>query len=727
MKASLSWLNDLLSPGGLSADAIEHALTFAGLPIESATPVAVPSGASDTCLDVEVTSNRGDCLAHAGLAREIAAASGGVQTLRDAAPALPAPTPTGEDIASAVTLRNDVPDLCKRFTLTLIRGVKVGPSPAWLVDRLAAIGQRSINNVIDATNFVLAEMGAPSHVFDLARLSRDSSGKAAIVVRKATQGEKLALFDGTDRPLRAGDLVVADAGAPVSLAGIMGGSATGVSAATSDVLLEVATWNPVAIRTTARRLAIRTDSSFRFERVVDPRTIDEARQRLVSLIVAIAGGKVCPGVLDDTGGSPLSDAPTIPLRTQRVRDMLGADVSDDQINAALRVQGFAHAGAGASAGATQWRSPSTRTDQRLEIDLIEEVARTVGYDKIPAPDVVSVRVGPLQGEELAMRELGRVLTGAGFFETITFSFVTKAAANLFSVPGAQLMSVGDDKRGSENILRPSVLPSLLECRKRNQDARATVDGGIRLFETSSTFYQLPAEASAAERRAQDGLRGASETRVLSMLADLPATGTNHERRQQGVRLIRGVIDTLAQSLHGPDARLSIIAPIPAHAAIKGLDPAASAMIQLGDRNLGIFGIVSPAAQSAFDLAAPVMLAELNLATLLAGYPPRTRLKALPQFPVVERDLSLILAESVTWHAVESCVLATRASLLEDVRFVTTFRGKPIPESKKSVSLRMTFREPTRTLRDEEVNAQVDAIVQKLRSDLKAELRDGGKA
>ncbi|MFN5959278.1 MAG: hypothetical protein ACK462_15235, partial [Planctomyces sp.] len=254
-----------------------------------------------------------------------------------------------------------------------------------------------------------------------------------------------------------------------------------------------------------------------------------------------------------------------------------------------------------------------------------------------------------------------------------------------------------------------------------------VDGGIRLFETSSTFYQLPAEASAAERRAQDGLRGASETRVLSMLADLPATGTNHERRQQGVRLIRGVIDTLAQSLHGPDARLSIIAPIPAHAAIKGLDPAASAMIQLGDRNLGIFGIVSPAAQSAFDLAAPVMLAELNLATLLAGYPPRTRLKALPQFPVVERDLSLILAESVTWHAVESCVLATRASLLEDVRFVTTFRGKPIPESKKSVSLRMTFREPTRTLRDEEVNAQVDAIVQKLRSDLKAELRDGGKA
>jgi phenylalanyl-tRNA synthetase beta chain len=511
----------------------------------------------------------------------------------------------------------------------------------------------------------------------------------------------------------------------------MGGSATGVNATTTDVLLEVATWNPVAIRTTARRLAIRTDSSFRFERVVDPRTIDAARQRLVALIVAIAGGKVCPGTLDDTGGTPLGDAPTIPLRTQRVRDMLGADISDEQIHAALRVQGFAPAGgnaaAGGSAGASQWRSPSTRTDQRLEIDLIEEVARTVGYDKIPAPDVVSVRVGPLQGEELAMRELGRVLTGAGFFETITFSFVSKAAAGLFSVPGAQLMSVGDDKRGSENILRPSVLPALLECRKRNQDARATVDGGIRLFETSSTFYQLPPEASAVERRAQDGLRGASETRVLSMLADLPAVGTTHERRQQGVRLIRGVIDTLAQSLHGPDARLSIIAPIPAHAAIKGLDPAACAMIQLGDQALGIFGIVSPAAQSAFDLAAPVMLAELNLATLLSGYPPRTRLKALPQFPAVERDLSLILAENVTWHTVESCVLAARASLLEDVRFVTTFRGKPIPDGRKSVSLRMTFREPTRTLRDEEVSTQVDSIVQRLRADLKAELRDGAKA
>ncbi|MBY0309369.1 MAG: hypothetical protein K2Q09_11555, partial [Phycisphaerales bacterium] len=291
MKASLAWINQYLSPGDLTAAQAEQILTFAGFPIDSTEPL--PGG--DARLEVELTSNRGDCLSHAGLAREIAACTQDRAFRPPTPPALNAAPAAGLD---GFTLTNGVSNAgCPRFTLRLIKGVKVGPSPAWLRERLEAIGQRSINNAVDATNFVLHELGQPSHVFDAATLA----GKA-IDVRPAAKGEKLALLDGTTITLGGGELVICDESGPISLAGVMGGHPTSVTDKTTDVLLEVATWEPVAVRTASRRHAKRTDSSHRYERWVDARTLDTAAARLVQLILQVAGGTLAPGVLDQ--GAP---------------------------------------------------------------------------------------------------------------------------------------------------------------------------------------------------------------------------------------------------------------------------------------------------------------------------------------------------------------------------------------------------------------------------------------
>lgn len=733
MKISLVWLNQLLQPGNLSAASAEELLTGAGFPIESTEAVALSSGAIDHRLDVEVTSNRGDALCHVTLARELAAVSKGTQ--RFVAPSSHAgagatSASTAAPAERSVKLRNDITDDCPRFTLRVIRGVKVGPSPAWLVAALEAIGLRSINNVVDATNYVQAELGNPSHVFDLAKVAlvQGSAGAASasgaasnaipeLIVRRAANGETLALLDGKSVTL-VDELVVADASGPISLAGVMGGASSGVSNTTTDVLLEVATWKPELVRKSARRLNITSDAGHRFQRIVDARTLITASDRLVEIITALAGGTCAPGVVQ---AGKWSDEPTrVTLRCDRARSVIGLPLSDAEIRSALQAQGFVCRDA-ASGGEVVAEVPHTRTDVRIEIDLIEEVARTIGYDRIEIPDTMSVRVSEPQKSEIASREIARVLTGAGFFETVTFSFTSAKLAKPFLPPGLSLLRVSDDRRGGEGVLRPSVLIGLLGCRRINQDRRAdTASGagacGVRLFETASVFAEL--ESAPGKN---------IEHTNLGLLCDFPADAAIHgvdkpkafDRRRAGFRQMRGAIEAIITAMHGPDAALVFTPGAPAFAA---LDPGASASITLNDQPLGVMGIASPQTLALFELDAPVVLAELNLAALTSGYPPASKVAALPTMAAIERDVSAIVGESVTWDAVRSATIQHGLEHLEALNFVSTYRGQPIPDGKKSVTFRMRFRHPQKTFRDEEINAPVSGLMGTLTAKLGAEFR-----
>jgi len=716
MNCSVAWLNSMLEGEPLSADQIEEALTFAGFPIESHTALdgAGGGGGGDTLLDVEITSNRGDCLSHLGLAREVAAATG----RRLVVPGKVA----GQDVAdrayvagalgAAVGLEQRAGEGCRLFTLRLVRGVKVGPSPQWMVRRLAAVGQRSINNVVDCTNYVQYELGSPTHVFDLARVAKGADGKPTIVVRGAGAGEKLGLLDGSTVELKAGEMVVADAERATSLAGVMGGQDSGVSAATLDVLVEVATWEPGLVRKAARRLGLRTDASYRFERNVSARTVHAAAARLVELILETAGGVLEEGVLV-AGAVPA--ATRIEFRPARCRTLLGLGLADDQIERALRAQGLMVTAAG-----ERWVCvvPDQRLDLRIEEDLVEEVARTVGLDKLPVSDRMALRVTSPQNSELAVRELSRVLTGCGFFETVTYSFVTPRAAGVFAEAGGGLVAVSDERRRGEGTLRPSVLPSLLLCRCANHHARSAAAGAVRLFEIASGY----GEAATGQQR---------ETRRLAMVMDLPPgyapgvepAGSAFGRKQAGVRIMRGVLDQLAVALVGTGGERPGLTVAAAAVPSGAFDAATCAEVRLGGSVIGHMGLVSAAAQGQFELDEAVVMAEVELAALLANFPPRAVVRALPAFPAIDRDLSLIVDEAVSWATIEASIVGLKPERLDGLRFVTTYRGKPLAAGKKSVTVRMTFRDEQRTLRDEELGREMQRVLEGMKAAVGATVRE----
>jgi phenylalanyl-tRNA synthetase beta chain len=708
MLTSLHWLNRYLDPAGVSADEAEHVLTHVGFPIESREDL--PGG--DVRLDVELTSNRGDCLCHVGLAREVAAATG----RRLTPPALKAQPPqrgTHGAAASFTSVENRVASAgCPRFTARVIRDVKVGPSPKWLREALESVGQRSINNVVDVSNFVLLEMGHPSHTFDLNTLR----GKR-LIVRPANKGELLTALDGRKHTLAPDELVVADAERAVSLAGVIGGLETGVTDKTTDVLLELATWDPVLVRRAARRLDIRTDASHRFERIVDARDIDAASQRCAELIVEVAGGELLEGLIDE--GRPILDRTIIQMRSARCRRILGIDVPTVDMVRVLTAMGIEVAvERHVSEERLRCVIPPHRHDLTREIDIIEEVARLVGFEKIkvaPSLDVNLEMKHPPEWtlRERAMSELSRVLTGMGFFETVTFSFIAKTQAEPFCPKGLRLLKVDEERRKGAPYLRPSVIPSLLTCRKANQDGQVRQAGGVRLFETASVFAEHDDGKAFA--------RKTIENRNLALLADAPPIpgASKAEARQAAVRLVRGAIEGVARALGGPDVRLDFESAEPFMPALSGETVSA---IKLRAAHIGYLTTITGATLKQWDLDEPVVAAEVNLAALLALYPPKARAHALPKFPAIERDLSLVVDESVEWSAFERALAAAAPKWFEGHRFAGVFRGKQIGAGKKSVTLTLVFRDPERTLRHEEVDGEVQRVVAALCRDLRAELR-----
>ncbi len=682
MRTSVKWINEYLSSPA-TAEEQAAVLTAVGFPCESSEPVA----GNDTAQEVETTSNRGDCLSHLGLAREIAAATNRTVQL----PRINAPR-SKEAASGAVSVQNHEPQRCPRYTARVIRGVKIGPSPAWLQERLIAIGQIPRNNVVDCTNFVLFEYGQPSHVFDLATLVGSE-----IHVRSAKAGEDfLPLGDGA-KPIKlvGGELVIADSQRPVALAGVKGGALTAVTESTKDVVIEAAAFDPVAVRRTGRSTRIASDSSYRFERGVHPAEVDEPAERLVSLILETAGGTALEGSV--TAGPPLPPPATVQLRIDRLNSVAGFAIEQEEIIRILNVLGFMPRLSGQVIACT---APPRRIDVTREIDLIEEVVRLIGLDRIPMNDRVSIRpVGP-QPEVDAVRAAKNCLAGLGYVETVSPTLISERAASPFVTGTTTTLRIEDERALGEPILRPSLLASLLQSLKLNRDRG---NANVRLFEYASTFWL------AAQRHQERRMMGivVGETGDAELL----------------YRLIRGAVERLARELRGSHVRLDVRTN-PADGfesvAASALDPVGYLLID--ESVVGVLGLVNAKTLAAVGLDAPIAAAELDWALLARNYPPTPRAQPLANSPTLDRDLSVILANNVTWAQLESTVRAAELPHLESISFVGNWRGKKIGEDRKSVTFRLDFRAANRTLKREEIDPHVARLVEILTTQLNGEIR-----
>jgi len=669
MKVSLNWLTDFVDVGDLPAAEIGEVLTRIGICCEG-----IEQTPTDVVFDLEVTSNRPDCLGHIGIARELAAALHRPLRLPDLSAVPAGPTPVAELTSVEVQEQR----LCPRYTARVIRGVRVGPSPDWMVQRLEAVGLRGINNVVDVTNYILMEYGQPLHAFDLDRLH-----EGRIVVRRARQGELLVSIDGTKCHLSDEMLIIADAEKPVAVAGIMGGANSEVTDGTTNLLIESAQFDPLTTRRTARALGLMSESSYRFERGVDPVAVDAASLRACELILQTAGGELAEGVVD-IWPQPYR-APEVTMRTDRCRALLGVDVDDatqadilDRLGLSARLE----------AGRVRCRIPAHRPDLRREADLIEEVARLYGYDRIPTYRQVTHPVPAVPAEERLRRSLREALSAAGFDEAVTYGFVDDAEAALFGFE--QAVRVDRRVRRTNNLLRPTLLPALLRACKTNQDVG---NEQVRLYELAAVFEP-----------AGDARSLPNEYVCLGMVA------------QSDLRGLRGALEAVVARV-APTSSLEIV---PAAAA--GLAEGASGQVRIDGRAVGQIGLISPQAQDYYGLEKPVAAAAIRFDALLAGAGAKRSFRPLPRFPAVRRDLSIVVDEGLTWRELEAVIRAEEVPELQAVEYVTTYRGRQIPRGKKSVTVSLTYRGADRTLRHDEVGALVERLVARLGERLGAKLR-----
>jgi len=675
MKVLLSWLRDYIEIDR-SAEEIAEILSNVGLPYEG-----IEQSGNDAVIDVEVTSNRGDCLGLIGIARELAAATG--KELKVPKVEL---AESSKPTAELVSVEIHEPAMCPRYTARVIEGVKVGPTPDWMRYRLEAIGMRSVNNVVDATNYAMIETGQPPHAFDYTKILGQK-----IIVRKGILGEQIISIDGTKCPLTDEMLVIADAKYPVAIAGVMGGLDTEVSDSSTTILLEDAFFSPLCVRTTSRKLALPSEAAFRFGRIVDIENIDWASRRTAQLIIQVSGGKAAKGVVDAYPGKPKPKQAT--LRLSRLKKLLGIEVSSDRVIGILTRLGFQPKQNGEQITCAV---PSWRSDVYREADLIEEIARVYGYDKVPAENKITIEVTPTDVRRKTIDAIATYLTGCGFYETVTISFIDAGSAELFAACGEQSRTETDNKqhlavkdvtRTGTNLLRQSVLPSLFGVIKGNYNVGNTP---CRIFEIADTYIptgeQLPFE----------------KTRLaISCDSDF--------------RDIRGVIEGLLKSIT-PDTAVTF-EPIEIGWAQAG------AKIAAGNKEIGIIGMASQEVLEKFDFKNTTICgAELDLEQLLSLRSGPAKAKPLPKFPAIRRDLSLVINEEVPWADIEAAVNRNAPSELEELRFVDIFRGKGIPAGKKSVTLSLLFRDNDGTLTHEAVDGFEKAILNELTASVGAVLR-----
>lgn len=644
-------------------------------------------GLDDAILEVEITANRGDLLSHAGVARELAGDGEGRVVL----PELPGDPGlkleyeegTAEVRFGDVSVRIGDPDLCHRYIGVVIRGVGIGPSPAWLQERLRGAGARPINNVVDATNYVMLELGHPLHAFDLGKLR----GSSIVVRRARADEEKFTTLDDEERDITGDMLMICDAERPVAVAGVMGGLESEVDDATTDVLLECALFEPKSIRSTRRALVMSTDASYRFERGVDPEGARRAAERCAALIVAVAGGSVDGPGLDCCAVA--FEPETVELRLSRVEHLLGVPFDADAVERLLTPLGFEVVG---EKGATlQVRVPGFRSyDVKREVDLIEEVARTHGYDAFPA-ELRPFRPGTVPDDPLFRLEdeLRRALVARGLFEAHTPAFAPEGEGDV---------EVHNPLSMTERFMRRTLAPSLLR-RVEYNFARGNRD--VRLFEIGTSF-----------RNAGVGEAPMEATHVAAVLAGRRAPPHwSVPDEPLAVWDLKSVLEDVARVTWGADAAVAPGGPAGAH-----LDEALSFTVVHHGRVVGSGGRVAEGAVDTPPWAGDVWALEV---TLPAEVPARTPVtyRPLPTFPAVERDLALLVPDGLTSAAVADTIRAAAGAFLESVQLFDVYRGGAGTEVAPSLAFRLRFRAAERTLKDTEVDKAVEQVLKSLEEEL----------
>jgi phenylalanyl-tRNA synthetase beta chain len=529
---------------------------------------------------------------------------------------------------------------------------------------------------------VLFEHGQPTHIFDLDKLAGNK-----IIIRRAKEGETFLPLGEDAMPLKltTDDLVIADSEKPVALAGVKGGVETSVTTETKNILIESATFNPVIVREMSRRHNLSSDSSFRFERGVNPRQVEPCANRLAGVLLELGGGTLCKGVLQD--GKPLPEPVVVTMRADYCRERLGNEMSDETIVGHLISIGFE---ANCNNGVVTATVPPFRGDIHREIDLVEEVGRVHGYEKIAIEEAIEVRVPDSGGESAGRQVVLDSLAGMGFIECVTHSLISIKAAEHFLLDGQTPLTIDDDRASAEPALRPSLLPSLLTVRKHNEDNGVK---HLRLAELGSVFV----------------LEGDSHTErtELALLIDA--------KEDDAIGEIRGVINRVCNLLTATnDVSINLNENIP------WLEPCGD--VRVGETVIGRLGRLATSVQKSWNLPNTMHVAQLYLGDLLDSYPPDVQSRPLPKQPAIERDLSLILDEGVQWSAIKNAIVGLNLEHLEDVSFVTTFRGKNIENGKKSLTLKLRFRDSARTLTHDEVNDPVNKAVKTLTDLFSAEIR-----
>ncbi len=644
--------------------------------LELGQPLFQALGLKDTLYEIGLTPNRADCLSAIGIAREIAAKLGTTLTT----PSLT--IDEGDDpVENRISVTVEDGDLCPRYAARHISGCRIAPSPDWLVKRLSAVGIRSINNVVDVTNLVMMELGQPLHAFDCDQLAGQR-----IVVRRAAQGELFTTLDGQERTLTCNDLVICDAERPVALAGVMGGLNSEISPETTTVLLESACFKPASIRTTSKRLGLHTESSHRFERGIDVEGVSFALDRAASLIACLAGGTVSKGALDVYPGRV--EPAAITLRPQRANALIGISLPTEEIvriltNLRFSVRTLAY-------GNLEVLAPSYRVDIEREIDLVEEIARLNGFDRIPT-SMPLARVGsdrPTLHQSL-QRSVRDALVSLGLHEIINYSFTDPGAADrlLLSAddPRRTVISLANPLVEEQSVMRTTLLPGLLETVSRNSKFRSL---DLRFFEMRRVY--LP---RAGEEMPQEPIRIAA-----ALTGSREREGWCHGAEAVDFYDAKGVVENILELLHIEGAKWVADTPEPY------FHPGKSCSIVVGRERIGALGEIHPAVQEAFDLDRPVYCFELDFEKLVSSCRGQAAITVPSRFPDSTRDMALLVPEEIPADRIIDCVKGVKAREIEQVEIFDVYRGSGIPDGFKSIAIRIRYRSFERTLLDEEIAA-----------------------
>jgi len=689
-----------------SAIELEMGTDASGLLILPAdAPVGVPfaqyQGLADVVLELEVTPNRPDCLSMVGVAREIGAITGHSASIPSSKPA-----ESGEPAADIVSVSIEDVALCPRYTARVIRGVTIGPSPEWLVERIVASGARPISNVVDVTNYVMFELGQPLHAFDLAALATDGN-RASIIVRTARAGEQLRTLDGQDRVLAEGTLLITDPSGPIALAGVMGGETTEVSDATVDIVLESACFDRASISKTSRQLGLMSEASMRFERGVDPNLAARASDRAATLIAELGGGTVAPGIVDvyPEPAEPL----TLPLRLDRMNALLGTALGAEETCEILTALGCTlsptHDGFTCAV-------PTYRQDLLREVDLFEEVVRVWGMERVESTlPGGRYRVGGLTPYQQLRDRIACSLRAVGLNEHIGLAFADPADGDRLGWtlgPDELPVALMNPMSEEQARLRFTTLPGLLRAVSHNQ--RHGVPD-VHLYELGNVFWTAQGRKLPKERLVVAGaLAGAWERQVWSQ-----------PLQQLDFFDGKGVLETLMDEIDVMRWRVRA-------AEHPWLQPGRAADVVVGGDVVGWLGEVAPAVLDAYGVTGPVTVFELSVKSLAKAGSASVTYAEVPRLPAVTLDLALVVPEDVTAERAEQAITAAGRPLLESVRLFDVYRDEPtatakrLPEGTKSLAFSLTYRAPDRTLTDDEVRPAHERLVRKVCGALGAEVR-----